>query len=275
MTLNNQNLMLLTKFALKAKSHIGIVKIAKMFNNELYAFDMLSQAALTGNQELIGLSQEINYEFQLEISKHLINAMESYIHNIIQMNTSDEFLNKSKYSLIKLGICLYGININGTSYRQAVEDFLSNVDNSEKTFSVNLARKFYRYWKASNRPLAECNQDETLKLINQKKAFIKLWDNLDYEFFSDIENWSLIQYAEFMFEKGYSEKDIIINSRIAKIITIEIRNEQSNLNNSYRDAIDRTQMLFEMEGLKNLSLVISREFYHFWLGNFPKKLSVV
>ena len=273
MTLNNQRLILLTKFALKAKNHIGAVKVAEMFNNELYAFNILAQANLTDDLELADLSEKISYEF--EIGFNLINAMKAYIHNIKEFNGDDEFFHKSKYLLNKLANHLYGIKISGSSYRQAVEELILNVEVGDRTFSINLARKFYRVWRASNKSVAESNNDEAFALIDQKKTFIKLWDNTDNEFFSNLEICVLSYYAESMLDKGYSEKDILLSSRIAKVITIELRNEQINSSDIYRYAIERTQMLFEREELKRLFLIVSREFYHFWLGNVPQKISVM
>ena len=257
--------MLLTKFALKAKNHIGGVKVADMFNNELYAFDILTQATLTGDLELVDLSKKISHEFEIGIN--LITAMESYILNISEINGDEEFLHESKYLLTKLVNHLYYVKVNGAAYRYAVEKLLLNVDINERTFSINLARKFYRFWRFANRSVAESDNAFTLKPIAQREVFIKLWENIDTEFFSDTENWPLSLYEESIREKGLSEKDIIISVRIAKVITLEIRNDQIITDDAYRDAIDRVQQLFESEQLKKLLLIVSREYYQFWLGD--------
>ena len=173
--------MLLTQFALKAKTYIGTVKVTNMFNDKLYAFNVLAQANLSDNVELVELSQKISYEF--EIGFNLVKAMKSYIHNIEEFNGDEDFLQHSKYLLINLANHLYGLKINGTSYRQAVEKLLLNVDASDRTFSINLARKFYRYWRAANSQSIEGNQSKTYKLIDQKKAFTKLWKTSTKSFF--------------------------------------------------------------------------------------------
>lgn len=58
MTLTNQNLIMLSKFASKAKKHIGLVKAVEMFNDEQYASDVLSQAMLSENPELVDLTKK-------------------------------------------------------------------------------------------------------------------------------------------------------------------------------------------------------------------------
>lgn len=264
--------MLLTKFALKAKNQIGAIKVSEIFNDELYAFDMLARASMANDSELVDLSLKISYEF--EIGFNLVNAMKTYIYNVKEFNGDHEFSLKSKTLLIQFSNYLYGIPISGASYRHAVAEFLSNIDNGEKTFFINLARKFYRYWRASNKPILEIHKKMTFKQIDQKKAFNKLWDNIDKEFFSHLEMCVLTHYAESMLDKGLAEKDILISVRIAKIITIELRNDQIITDESYRDAIHRSDLLFQKEELKKLFLIVSREFYHFWIGNITKTLSV-
>lgn len=272
LTLNNQNLMLLAQFALKAKPLIGAVKVTEMFNNEPYTLDILTKAAVTGDMELVDLSRKISYEYK--IGFNLSNAIASYIYNINAINSNVDFIQKSKSLLTMFANHLYGIKINGASYRLAVERFLLSIENEDKTFSINMTRKFYRYWKAANR-LVDNNKIEDLNPIIQKRSFIQLWDNIDFEFFSDLEMYQLKQYTDSLLSKGLQEKVIVISTRIAKMITIELRNELPNSDHTYRDAIDRTQVQFKSEGLEKLFLIVSREFYHSWLGNIPNTLSVI
>lgn len=271
LTLNNQNLMLLTQFALKAKPLIGAVKVTEMVHNGPYTLDILIKAAVTGELELVDLSKKISYEFK--IGFNLINSIASYIYNINSINSNVDFIQKNKSLLTKLANHLYDIKINGASYRLAVERFLLSVENEDKTFSINLARKFYRYWKAANR--LDNNKIEDLNPIAQKKAFVQLWDNIDAQFFSDLEIYQLKQYTDSLLSKGVHEKDIFLSTRIAKMITIELRNELPNSDQAYRDAVDRTQLQFKSEVLEKLFLIVSREFYHSWIGNIPNTLSVI
>lgn len=273
MTLTNQNLMTLSKFALKAKKYIGLIKAVEMFNNQQYACDILVQAALSDNNELIDLTKKISSEFN--IGTNLISAIESYISSLKAKNATDELIHTSKYFLTKLTHHLYGVSIDGTSYRQAVEKLISNVKMKERAFCIKLAREFYRFWIIASRSLAEINNEQTIKLDAQKAEFIKLWDNIEEEFFSDIENWPLSLYTESLRTTGLLEKDINISYKIAKVITVEVRNEHSNPDETYRDAINRTQPLFSSLNMQALFLMVSREFYHFWAGNTPTIINVL
>lgn len=273
MTLTNQNLMTLSKFALKAKKHIGLVKAVEMFNNQQYACDILVQATLSDNDELIDLTKKISSEFN--VGTNLISAIESYISSLQAKNATDDLIHTSKYFLTKLTHNLYGVNVDGTSYRHAVEKLIRSVEIKESAFCINLAREFYRFWRNASRSLTETHNEQTLKLNIQKEAFTKLWDNIEEAFFSDAENWPLTLYTESMRQIGLLEKDIDISYKIAKVITVEVRNEHSNPDETYRDAINRTQHLFSSQNMQALFLMVSREFYHFWVGNTPKIINVL
>ena len=265
MAISNQNLIVLSKFALKAKKHIGLVKVADLVSNERYAIDVFAQAALSGNPELIVLTKKISQEFELGVN--LINAIESYIDGLKAINRSDEFLDDCNYFLIKLTHHLYGIKIDGASYRQAVEKLLKDVDATDRTFCINLAREFYRSWRSANRTIAEVTRDQSLKLVAQKEEFMRVWENIDSAFLSDEENEALTLYTDSMILKLLVEKDIIISQKIAKVILLELRNNPTNTEDTYREAIYRTLVLFERLDLKTFFLIVSREFYQFWLAN--------
>lgn len=273
MTLTNKNLMILSKFAIKAKKHIGLVKAAEMFNNRQYASDILIQASLSDSTDLINLTKRISSEFNVGVI--LISATESYIKSLTVKNTTDDFVHHSKYFLSKLTHHLYEINIDGASYRQAVEKLLSNVELKERTFCINLARGFYRFWRDGNKSISEIDNPATLKLNAQKEEFIKLWETIEDKFFSDSENWPLTLYVKALEKVGSSEKDIQICQKIAKVITFELRSNHNRLEENYRSAINSIEHQFLSQELRAYFLIVSREFYHFWIGNIPKIVSVV
>lgn len=270
LTFNNHNLMLLTQFALKGKPLIGVVKVTELLNNELYAFDILIKAVLTSEQELIELARKISHENKIGLN--LINAVGAYIYNIKDINSNDDFIHKSKYLLTNLAHHLYSTQMVGGSYRKAVKGFIATVENEDKTLSINLTRKFYRYWKAANRQVVESNKKEVLNQFDQKKTLIQLWDNVEAEFFSHLEICLVTQCTESLVDLGLEEKDIVLSSKFAKLITVGLRDEKATSDATYRDAINRTQILLKSDELKKLFLLVSREYYYLWIGNIPKML---
>lgn len=265
MILNNQNLMVMSKFALLARKHIGLVKVAEMYINEEYACNILAKATLSDNQELINFTKLISQE--LNVGINLINTIESYIDKIKSKNFNEKFIRASNFFLPKLTEQLYGIEIKGASYREAVEKFLMNVEARDRTFCVNLAREFYLTWRSANNSTSQIDKDQVIKLTAKKEAFIKLWENIDLENLTDEENLALSLYIESMTKKGLIEKDIIVSQKIAKVIMLELRVDYSTTDHSFRNAIDRTLELFERLDLKTFFLNVAREFYHFWVVN--------
>ena len=110
-----------------------------------------------------------------------------------------------------------------------------------------MTRKFYRYWKASNRLVDESEQ-KNIHVMAQKKALTLLWYNIDAQFFSNLEICQLTQYTDSLVVKGLTEKDIVLSSKIAKVIMIELRHDKAT-SDTYRDAINRTQVQFKGEEL--------------------------
>ncbi len=273
MTLTNQNLIVLSTFSIKARKFVGTVKAIEMFTDQRYASDMLIKATLSNDDELIDLTKKVSSE--LHIGTNVISAIESYINSLNTKGATSECVRDSKYFLGKLTQNLYGVDTDGTSYRQAVEAFMLNVESEERAFCINLAREFYPLWVNENTPIVEINHEHTYKLSSPKEEFIDLWNSIDQEFFSDIENWPLSLHEASMRKIGVSENDINIRQKIAKVITIELRNDHSSPEETYRDAINRTQHLFIRQDLKEFFLIVSREFYHFWIEQTPKITNIL
>ena len=265
MILSNHNLMIVSKFALQARKHIGLIKVAKMCSNEQYTCNILAKATLSDNQELVNFTKLISQEF--DVGATLIKTIETYIDKVKTKNFNEKFIQASKFFLPKLIEHLYGIEIRGASYRNAVENFLTNVEAKDKTFCVNLAREYYLTWRNTNKPTSQIDRDQALKLIAKKEAFIKVWDNIDLEILTDEENLALSLYTESMTKKGLVEKDIIISQKIAKVILLELRVDYSTTDHTFRNTIDKALELFERLDLKTFFLIVSREFYHFWVVN--------
>lgn len=201
----------------------------------------------------------------MHIGVNAVNAIESYINSLKAKNAKRECVEDSQYFLSKLTQYLYGIYTGGETYRRAVDALVENIDIEDKTFCVNLARELYPFWINENELATEINHEQHFKLNIHKEEFIDFWNSINQEFFSDEENWPLNLYLVSMRRIGVSEKDININQKITKVITIELRNDHSSPEETYGDAINRTQHLFSRPDLIAFFLIVSREFYHFWI----------
>lgn len=265
MTLTNQNVIEVSKFALKAKKHIGLVKLAEMHTNQNYAVDILIKAVLTGDSELIKLVKSIC--IQLNIGIDLIIAVQSYMNTCLAKQTNPNLIEEVKFYLNKLANYLYAIHIDGAAYRQVIDKLIYGIDFKDKAFCIELARDFYPYCR-NNYGLS----DQGLNNIEaSKEAFVALWGQIDEEFFSDFESNSLNQYAQYLEQTGASESEIQISGKIAKVIILEIRNHDQNLKVSFRHAINKIQHYFSYEDMQGLFYEVSRQFYSFWMSSRSRK----
>lgn len=263
MTLNNKNLMLLNKFSIAAKKQFGVVKVLDMINDEKYAYKTLTIAATSSDRDLVEISKEVST--QLQIGTNVVSSIDSFVQSYKSHFNDEVGLHDCKYFLLKLTSQLYGVGVNGESYRSAVDEMLLNIDEKHKKKYIDLARRFYRYWNvwgnSTNKDSAEVNQ----KLAAQKETFIELWANIDSELLTQSENWSLRMYIESHKQKGLQKDVKEVCQKIAKVLIIELRKERQLKKNSYRNVIERLDLLFEREDLRRLFLSVSREFYHFWI----------
>jgi len=265
MTLNNQNLIALSKFALKAKRHIGLVMTKEMTHNQHYANDILIKATLSDDQELIDLTKKISIE--LNVGVEVIAAIESYINSLIAKGASDQCILDSKHFLGKLAQNIAFIPADGASYRQVVAGLLSDVAVEKRAFNIHLAREFYAFWINENVLADEISDVHAAGADIPKEELVEIWNNIEQEFFSDAETRPLNTYTDFMRKVGVSERDVNIRQKIAKFLTVELRYDDNNPEDTYRDAINRTQHLFLRPDLKAFFLIVSREFYRFWLDH--------
>ncbi len=266
MVLSNETLVLLSKFSLKAKKHIGLVKLEKLFTNRQYANKVLIKAGLSEDKELIALTKMVCE--QLGLNRVEVGAIEAYFNTLSAMPGRQEHIRSSKSYLTILSNYLYGIRANGASYREAVEAMILHVDTDKHALCVKTAREFYPFWmNQANLALNSNNQAalafDGLEVETASKLSMDMWDAIDSEFFSHLEIQSLNLYVESLNEAGVLLRHINTRRKFAKIILKELRNDNSG-KLSYRKAVDKTQYLFSRHDLKEFFLSVSREFYNFW-----------
>lgn len=266
MMLNGKNLKLLNQFALKAKKQLGVVKIKEMMNDEQYAYNTLTCAAISNDKDLVEITKEISQE--LQIGTDVIAAIDSFIQSSKSRCKDEDDLHECKYFLVKLSCQLYGVEVNGESYRRAIDGMLLNVDAKDKKKYIDLARKFYRFWNFWGNSTNIEHELTSHKLMVQKEMFIELWANIDNESLTDSESWPLSLYMESIRRKGLEEEQMIVCQRIVKALIVELRRVHLSKEYAYRDVIERIYMLFESEDLRRLFLSVSRDFHHYWWNTY-------
>ena len=262
---------MLSKFATKAKKHIGMVELNKMFSSQHYANNIFIKARLSDDKELAILTKIVNQE--LNHNPIEIKSIEAYLETLYKDGVGNEYIESSKYYLIILADYLYSIQADGKSYRQAVESMILHADIEEQPLCLHIARAFYPFW-INEHKLADKTINlaalkyHTAEIESQKKVTSALtsalWNTIDTEFFSSAENEPIELYIASLLDKGISSEQINTKQKLAKIIIKQYRNEERDLH-SYRKVVDKTQHLFSRQDLQEFFLVVSREFHSFWL----------
>ena len=261
MTLTNQNVVEISQFAIKAKKHIGLVKVAEMYSNQDYALDILIKSVLTGDIELIKLSKSLCIKFDIGID--LLIAVQSYMNTLKTKGLEPAFIKKNSDYLSKLASYLHEIEIDGVTYRRVIDQLIAGLDSKEKAFCINLAREFYPFCR-NNFGLAE---DGGTKNDESRQEFIRVWNTVDDEFFYEAETKAIHKYMMSMENKATPEEDDHIRAKIAKVIILEIRNHDQASKSSYRTAINIKQKYFSYHDMQGLYFDVSREFYNYWVNN--------
>lgn len=260
--LSHQGIAALSRITFKVREELGVFKVSDLINNRRDAFDFFVQSVLLEKKdELASLIRLVNDEMNIE--KHVVNALDAYFTQIKLQVKNKEIIQRNQLFLTKLATQLYGVKVDGSSYRQAVNQLLCNVENHEKKYGVDLARNFYPYWMNANKLFMEATDKQGSEDIAQKESFIEMWNGLDKNSLSPIADEKLTRYTDAMKRIGLRAKEVDVRKKIAKVILLEsLKYSQSA--EGYRTNIDFIQTRFTSVRLKDYVLAVSREFYRFW-----------
>ena len=202
----------------------------------------------------------------LNVNANLIKAIESYISTLKNNNKSSYFIHRSKYYLLKLSDHVYEIEKNGISYRQAVDELLTNIDIDDKTFCINLSRSFYPFWKNAYSTLIEVLPEQSVEINVKQKEFPDLWNSADEMFLSDSESWIINLYKNAMQRAGASENEIKARVKMAQLILNELRSH-GQTSEGFRKAVEIIGASFLRNESRDYFQVVSRELYPFWMDS--------
>ena len=271
--LNNETLVLLSQFATKAKKHIGMVELNKMFSSQHYANNILIKARLSNDKELAILTKIVNQELNLNSIE--ISSIEAFISSLQADAASIDHIESCKYYLIILSDYLYSIHADGKSYRQAVDSMILHTDIDERPLCLHIARAFYPFWINEHKLASEMRSQAIFKADTAENESAQnvtsvLWHTIDDEFFSSAESEPIDLYTASLQEQGIAKEQINTKQKLAKIIIKQYRYEEPDLR-SYRKVVDKTQPLFSRQDLQEFFLVVSREFYSFWITSYQSE----
>ena len=162
--------------------------------------------------------------------------------------------------------------LNGSSYRIAIEDLMDSVAETDWAESLVIAREYYPFWLNDLKAVAQLSKNtltDTLPINWQPKhvALSILWHTVDSEKFDTTDSWALKGYTKALRFENAEQTLIDTRLKLAKIILVRLRDAPDKSNKVYRTTVDATLPLFEVKKNRRLFLVVVREFFHFWAGN--------
>lgn len=268
--MNNNKLVFLSRFAAQARRFIGVVNVTRMSTDQPYALKVILSAYATKDAELVALAKSTSKT--LDINHRLLKAIEHFLTEY--MHTHD--LPKAEHYLHYFAQFIYNISIDGIAYRRAVSQFLAQLMENERPFCTQLIRAFYPYW------LAELSTDQAKEgllafgnmLKNRTvsaKSLLDLWERAESELLSDAELNLLSLFTNDMLEKEMAKDAFDSRTKIAKILTVELRNQKAKNHFDYRLTVEKIQTLINKHDLKTFFVQVSRDFYYFWNANADAK----
>ena len=206
-------------------------------------------------------------------------AINAYLKLLEVKGAEAGVLHKHALFLDKLSTYLVDKQLDGSDYREAIEDVMETMPADEWHTSLTTAREFYAFWVKDIKAIAAFNLHSGFDIqpVSWRPiptSLQALWKSLEIEKFGTSENWPLKAYTQALRYEGAEQSLVDTRLSLAKIILIRLRDAPHKDHKSYRTAVDLTLPLFNIKQNRRLFLVVVREFYHFWTGN-PDASSMV
>ena len=206
-------------------------------------------------------------------------AINAYLKLLEVKGAEAGVLHKHALFLDKLSTYLVDKQLDGSDYREAIEDVMETMPADEWHTSLTTAREFYAFWVKDIKAIAAFNLHSGFDIqpVSWRPiptSLQALWKSLEIEKFDTSENWPLKAYTQALRYEGAEQSLVDTRLSLAKIILIRLRDAPHKDHKSYRTAVDLTLPLFNIKQNRRLFLVVVREFYHFWTGN-PDASSMV
>lgn len=262
--MHNQKLVLLSRFAAQARRFIGVVNVTKMSTDHAYAIHTILSAHVSKNAELKTLAQQVSQT--LSINHQLLKAIEHFLNEYIA--TQD--LAKVEYYLHQFAQFIYDIPADSAAYRRAVSQYLAQLEEMERPFCTQMIRAFYPYWMAEftyQGSQLSPHAHDFRNLTQAPKSLLDLWEKAETELLSDAELLLLSHFTKDMQEKEIASDAVDSRKKIAKILTVELRNHQAKTHFDYRLTVEKIQALINKHDLKAFFVQVSRDFYYFLNAN--------
>lgn len=199
-------------------------------------------------------------------------AFDAYMKILQNKGASAEALARRRELLNELMIQLADKPCNGEIYREQVELVIENLSKSDWSFFLSIIREFFRFWTNDIKAIAHISAQsgfeiEPVELQPMEGSLKSIWDRLDKEQFSMVENWPIKAYILGLRDAGAEKRTVDTRVKLIKLLLIRLRDAPEFNSKRYRIAVDSCLQMFESKQLRDLFLMVVREFYYFWNGD--------
>ena len=208
----------------------------------------------------------------MKIAEREQTALNAYL-SLLRSNGAPEVDLEERSKLIQpLLPPLDGQPQEGWLYRDEVETLLETLDRSSWPLFLAATREFYYFWIGDLKKIAamlsegEFVPDEQIE-VSSEESLKAVWKKLDNEQFDTVEMWSLNAYLAALRDEGADKALIETRQKLIKLLMVNLRGVQERQGRFFRKAVDALLPIFVMKETRTLFLLVSREYYHFWVGD--------
>jgi hypothetical protein len=203
-------------------------------------------------------------------------AMNAYLKLLQSKGAATDTLYKRSLFLDKLAEHLREKPQHRINYEIALNKAIETIPQIEKFEFQNTAREFYPFWMNDIKAIAAFSLHygfdvQSIKWKPLPTSLDELTKNLDKESFDSAEVKALNIYAHSLRSRDAEKLVVDTRLKLAKIILLRLRDAPIQNNKTYRMAVDITLPLFNVNEIKQLFLVVVREFYYFWNQDTARK----
>jgi hypothetical protein len=264
---NSHKVMLIAHFVSSAKKTLGHIHGTNLLTDQAYATEHMLRAIFSNDQTLIEQANNLSIELNLNIN--LIRGMDQYLQACKGNRPDFDYL-KTQDFLIELSRFIYSINADGDQYRVAADAFLNSLHVDDVPFALNLIRELYFFWNIEENPPTVEKIDTVFnnlfKAQPSNNFLVERWHDVDNVKLSDVEHDKLQRYVEALVGSALSYDAVRTRKKFAKIVVLELRNQVDKTEKSYRAVVKKVKSAIQKNDLKGFFIQVSREFYHFWVG---------
>jgi len=199
-------------------------------------------------------------------------AMDAYLSLLRSKGVDDRNIEIRSSILNDLCILLVGKVLDGTGYRQVIEQFVEKKPADEWPIILSTAREYFHFWIEDIKSIIEMNHRQAFDKEDgawkpEPITLNELTEQLKTEKFDSSEMWPLKAYKQALKSAGAGQALVDARTKIVKIALIRLRCSPQKNHQTYRTVVDSTLPLFRIKKSRQLFLEVVREFYHFWSGN--------